>query len=312
MQPLGIICWFESKDSAHSNLLSNLFENVCFKQSESDAIYLWSEPVEVLDQDGSTIKCFVLNWQWKDSDEDIKNSLLAFWVLLSSWLKISNEQDLPRVSSLINSLSEEECYESEQELVELLPSLTFIVKEGEDTLNEEITSWNQLESLIALSSDAPLDSLRYLPNKDICKLPDKDTTTPFWEGVQDIRRKISNFINPIKLGGYCVNGRMYWDMVSIVVDHINTGALPKFQDMFLTIINKEVNINLEEAKLLFKTNFTDNLSSGLTENKIDELYHYSINSVMRLFRRQLDPYLNIGEEIDMLFSEFLQIHNASK
>jgi hypothetical protein len=123
---------------------------------------------------------------------------------------------------------------------------------------------------------------------------------------------MSNSITPIKLGGYCVNGRMYWDMVSIVVDHINTGALPKFQDMFLTIINKEVNTNLEEAKEIFKIKFTDNVASEMSVNEIDEFYHSSINSVMSLFRRQLDPYLNIGEEIDQLFSEFVQIYCSFK
>jgi hypothetical protein len=132
MQPMGVICWFESKYLQNSDLLSNVFENVRFRQDESNSIYLWDEPVEILDQNGSTIKCFVLNWRWEDEDENIKNSLLAFWVLLSSWLNISNEQDLPRISNLINSLSEENCYESEQELIELLPSLTFTLDKVDD------------------------------------------------------------------------------------------------------------------------------------------------------------------------------------
>lgn len=101
-------------------------------------------------------------------------------------------------------------------------------------------------------------------------------------------------------------------MVSNVVDNINAGALPNFQEMFVAVINQEVSLNLEEAKEIFDVEFAQNVVEGMDEQQIDEMYHSTVNKIMKHIKGQLDPYLNIGEDIDQLFSEFVKVFNDLK
>lgn len=136
--------------------------------------------------------------------------------------------------------------------------------------------------------------------------------TPFCENIQDLRMRLCNEIKPIRLGGYYINQRMYVDLLSILVGHVNDGALPNFQDVFLNLINKEVNTNLDEARNLFKIHFSQQIVEGMDDANIDELYHKAANVIMKSFKRNLDPYLNVGEEIESVFTEFVKVYNDTK
>lgn len=103
---------------------------------------------------------------------------------------------------------------------------------------------------------------------------------------------------------------MLWDMLNEINDHVNAGSLPNYHEMFIRIINKEVSTNLDEARDIFNKEFVENLSEG--EDQIDDLYHNAVNVIMKHFRTNLDPYLNVGDEIDQVFSEFVKVYNNHK
>lgn len=252
---------------------------------------------------------------------------MAFSMLFSSYTIVNIKGDLVeeskielfRINSLIESLKVNECFESDEQLSDQLPSLIWVSREQEceeAEIYNEISSWKNLESILNLDScdedSSSLTKLEYIQNKDYCRLPDHSSSTPFCEGIQDIRRKVSNSVNPIRLGGYCVNGRMYWDMISILTEHINSGALPNYHQMFDSIIDKEISLNIEEAKEIFESEFVQKLHDGAEDCKIDERYHVVANHIMKTFKRQLDPDLNVEDEITHVFNGFVQKYNIIK
>lgn len=99
-------------------------------------------------------------------------------------------------------------------------------------------------------------------------------------------------------------------MLNEINDHINSGSLPNYHEMFIRIINKEVSTNLDEARDIFNKEFVENLCEA--EDQIDDLYHNAVNVIMKHFRTNLDPYLNVGDEIDQVFSEFVKVYNNHK
>jgi len=105
---------------------------------------------------------------------------------------------------------------------------------------------------------------------------------------------------------------MYWDMVKILVDHINVGALPVYDQMLDNIVKKEVDLNLNEAKDIFEYEFVQKVEHYNDESEIDEFYHNASNAIMMNFKRQLDPYLNVGEEVSLIFDQFLEVYNRIK
>ena len=316
IQPIGVITVIGKNSSHNWKLINHIFDSVRFKVSDgSSKIEMWSRPVEVLDQRGMIIKAFIFNCIWND-DEDVKNGMMAFSLLFSSYtiynisgdLFDESKVELSRINSLIDSLKDNNWFESDEQLVDQLPSLIWVSRERESEENEyenEILSWQHFESILnsELNSDdiSSLTTLWYIQNKDYWRLPDHSSSTPFCEGIQDIRRKVSNWVNSIRLGGYLINCRMYWDLINILVDHINSGALPNYHQVFDSIVDKEIALNIEEANLIFEKEFVQKLNDVSEERKIEDRYHTVANMIMKNFKRQLDSDLNIGEEINQIF-----------
>jgi len=157
-----------------------------------------------------------------------------------------------------------------------------------------------------------IELFEYIQSKDYFTLPEQNSITPFCEGIQDLQRKLTKNVNPVRLGGYCVNGRMLFAVLNVIIHNLNTSKIPNFHDLFISLINKEVNTNLEEAREIFQSEFADLISEEMEETQIDSLYQSTVGIIMKHIRGNLDPYLNVGEEIDQLFSEFSEIYSQAK
>lgn len=103
------------------------------------------------------------------------------------------------------------------------------------------------------------------------------------------------------------------EIIQVITENLNnSSSIPNFDEMFNILINKEVNANLEEAREIFQCEFSQNISEEMEEGQIDELYQNAVEITMKQFKINLDPYLNVGEEIDHLFNEFLEIFKETK
>lgn len=115
--------------------------------------------------------------------------------------------------------------------------------------------------------------------------------------MQDVKRKVTNSVNSLKLSGYLLNPRMYFEMMSILVNYINLGSLPIYHNMFLAIVEKELGLIIDEAKAIFDTEFDQKVEHDTEEHEIDELYQQANNQILLHFKRHIDAYLEVGDEV---------------
>lgn len=136
-----------------------------------------------------------MNCQFDEDDQDVKNGIMALTMLFANYVVLNapvQTEELQRLCSLIGSLQENQCFESEQEMAEQLPGLIWTTREGEE--ENEIYDWETLEEKLRTelseSGVEALDALGYIQDKYFTRLPDFSSSTPFCEGVQDIRRRL--------------------------------------------------------------------------------------------------------------------------
>ncbi|CAI2364913.1 unnamed protein product [Moneuplotes crassus] len=320
LQPLGIISFISDSRDQNCVLIRNLFEEVMFDIEPSEsAVQIFTSPVDVEDSNGVNIKAFIISCVVNDEESDLNNTIIAFLTMISSYMVLnfrenttqSLKQQLVNISDLVFSLQENAGFESEQGLVETLPNL-LVINQDENQANSWDTFQTSVQALLAPEGSEKIDHLELIAEKDILHCSDLDSITPFSEDVQNIRTKLCSSTRPIRLGGYCVNWRMLFVEIEIICQALNSSSIPNFHDMFLDLINKEVNANIEEAKHVFQIEFSDNLIEGMEETQIDKLYQTTAGMVMKHFRANLDPYLNVGEEIDQLFNDFMGTYNQAK
>jgi len=83
-------------------------------------------------------------------------------------------------------------------------------------------------------------------------------------------------------------------MICIMVDYVNSGELPNFQEIFTTIYNKETSMNLSEEKDKSDQDFPMSINNKMSEIQKNELDH-----------SPSDPNINY-------FNDFAKTHISSK
>ena len=203
IDPIGIISVIGTKHTQNEKLIRDIINDVKFEPaSDSAEIQVWTNPIDVIDKYGTSVKGFIMNCKY-DENETIQNRFTTVCMLLSSYIIVnlsSNieyecKHEISKIDSLIRFLKSNELYKSQNELIGMLPSVIWVSRKSESSTDgPKISTRSSFDKILRThigENELILDDTQaYVKNIDYFCLPDHNSSTPFCEDIQDIRRKV--------------------------------------------------------------------------------------------------------------------------
>lgn len=106
----------------------------------------------------------------------------------------------------------------------------------------------------------PLTNEEKLQN--LINIPLNELRPEFVEQVVNLRRKVLQRVKPKKINGKCLNGMMFWNLMTSYVHAINKGAIPSIESSWAYICKNECQKALDDAYDLFQQQLGLEMSAG--------------------------------------------------